>query len=115
MVPCDKISELPHPVFDFDGQEVVQNGEDYIGEVEWLFCSRGPYCSPLIGYSPGGDNMTVLGPPFLKKVYSVFDWDDRAVSRKSQTQSQCRHLLTGTLSRNGQTSLFWEDLAILPT
>ena len=31
-VPCGKISELPHLVFDFDGQENVLNSEDYIGK-----------------------------------------------------------------------------------
>jgi saccharopepsin len=85
VVPCDKISELPHLVFDFDGQEIVLNGEDYIGEAEWPFCFRGPYCSPLIGYNPRDNDTIVLGPPFLKKVYSVFDWDDRTVSCKSRT------------------------------
>ena len=113
MVTCDKILELPHLVFDFDGQEIVLNGENYIGEEEWLFCFRGPYCSPLIRSGLRDDNTIVLGPPFLK-IYSVFDWDERTVLCKSRTRSQCRHLLTSALSRNWQTSLLWEDLAVLP-
>ena len=85
VVSCDKISELPHLVFDFGGQEIALNGEDYIGEAEWLFCFRGPYCSPLIGSSLRDDNTIVLGPSFLKKVYSVFNWDERTVLCKSRT------------------------------
>ena len=112
VVPCDKISELPHLIFDFGGQEIVLNGEDYIGEAEWQFCFRGPYYSPI---SSGlrDDNAIVMGPPFFK-IYFVFDWDERTVLCKSRTRSQCRHLLTNALSRNGQTSLLWEDLAVLP-
>jgi hypothetical protein len=79
VVSCDKISELTHLVFDFGCQEIVLNGEDYIGEAEWLFCFRGPYCSPLIGSSLRDDNTIVLGPSFLKKAYSVFNWDERTV------------------------------------
>jgi Eukaryotic aspartyl protease len=114
VVSCDKISELPHLVFDFGGQEIALNGEDYIGEAEWLFCFRGPYCSPLIGSSLRDDNRIVLGPSLLKKAYSVFNWDERIVLCKSRTRSQCRHLLTDALSCNWQTSLLWEDSAVLP-
>jgi hypothetical protein len=115
-VPCDKISELPDIVFDFDGQEIVLQGEDYVGKAFWPLCFGGPYCTPLIGDISAlrgqvDDGTIVLGAQFLKKVYSVFDWDDRTVSCKSCPKSCYAHLLTLFLfSFSGQASLFGKDL-----
>jgi hypothetical protein len=99
-VPCDKISELPDIVFDFGGQKIVLEGEDYVGKAFWPLCFGGPYCTPLIadiGALRGtvDDGTIVLGAQFLKKVYSVFDWDDRTVSCKSWAKHRYTHLLTG--------------------
>ena len=114
-VPCDKISELPDLVFDFGSQEIVLKGEDYVGKAYWPLCFGGPYCTPLIGdiraLQPAvAEGTIVLGGQFLKKVYSVFDWDDRSVSCKSWTSNQYFHKLTGALSCNGQASLLGKDL-----
>lgn len=88
-VPCDRISELPDLVFDFAGQEIVLTGPEYIVETNELLCFSGPFCEPLIvgldenNFNPLFGNGTVfLGSNFLKNVYSVFDWDERAVSRR---------------------------------
>ena len=92
-VPCDEVSELPDLVLNFGNQEIVLKGEDYIGKAFWPLCFGGPYCTPMIGDNgalPGGvdDGTILLGAAFLKKVYSVFDWDDRTVSCKSWTWNQ---------------------------
>jgi saccharopepsin len=112
--PCDKISELPDLVLNFGNQEIVLKGEDYVGKSSLPQCSGGPYCMPLIGdigtLNGKEDGPIVLGSRFLKKVYSVFDWDDRTVSCKSWAYNWYDHLLTGTFSCTGQTSILWTDL-----
>lgn len=120
-VPCDKVSELPDLFLDFAGQEIVLKGEDYVIKSYWPFCDPGgPYCMPMFGDIDAlrgvmGNDTIVLGSQFLKKVYSVFDWDDRTVSCKFLADYWFYYLLTDVSSCCGQASLFWKDLAALRT
>jgi hypothetical protein len=120
-VPCDKVLELPDHFLDFAGQEIVLKGEDYVIKSYSPFCDPGgPYCLPMFGdidalHGVIGDDTIVLGSQFLKKVYSVFDWDDRTVSCKFLTDDWFDYLLTDASSCCGQASLLWKGLAALRT
>lgn len=88
IVDCDTVSSLPEITLGFPGQEIVLKGEDYTmlhEEANPRFCSQPiKECWLMVEQGPGPrdmpQNLIVLGTSFLKKVYAVFDLDERSIS-----------------------------------
>ncbi|KAL2074066.1 hypothetical protein VTL71DRAFT_7844 [Oculimacula yallundae] len=88
---CDRRHELPDVVIEFGNQNVTMHGEDYITkyfltpeernqkgcEDVVAICVAAIFESPTWG---DDENLMTLGMGFLRKVYTVFDWDEKSIS-----------------------------------
>ena len=83
-VPCDQVAGLPKLTLSLGGYNFTLGGEDYVVRTSfaWPFCKIQEYCTILVqgGETPEEPKQIVLGSTFLKSVYSVFDFGNRAVS-----------------------------------
>ncbi|CZR56835.1 uncharacterized protein PAC_06724 [Phialocephala subalpina] len=88
VVECDSIPDLPDLIIDFGGQNITITGEDYVERIiptdsecqytreECTIIVTGlPYF--MDGVTP---ELMLFGMTFLKKVYGVFDWDEKTIS-----------------------------------
>lgn len=88
-VDCDKRNTMPNLSFELGDEGYLFNvtAFDYIYELK--FGDIGPHCivtfiqeREYFGPSERSSNVTILGQPFLKAFYSVFDWVDESISRE---------------------------------
>jgi saccharopepsin len=93
VVDCDRVASLPSLQIGLNGQNVTLSGEDYV--YKWITpdSTRCPIpieeCALIIDSfgPPGGrdefpEDLVILGTSFLKKVYSVYNWDEQTISCK---------------------------------
>jgi saccharopepsin len=86
---CENVPSLPVISLNLGGREFKLRGEDYTVKGIPFMCDR-ECCFPIIGPNSEEADSTeiVVGSLFLKKLYTVFDWDARAVHCKFSCQ-QC--------------------------
>jgi hypothetical protein len=90
VVDCDRVESLPSLQIGLNGQKVTLSGEDYV--FKWT-TPDGACPIPIeecVLYidslpPPGGrdefpEDLIILGTSFLKKVYSVYNWDEQTIS-----------------------------------
>lgn len=91
VVNCDRLHELPELIIEFGNQNITMHGADYIlrhvlspeerareGCEDTLeVCVHGIAEMPTDGEDGG---LMTLGMGFMKKMYTVFDWDEKTVS-----------------------------------
>jgi len=99
VVDCNRLDEFPVMIIGFGYQKISLTGRDYLQRVRGPpFCKRKGVteCVPAIQlrYTPNPnlnppehpraetENYIVLGLTFMEKVYSVFNHDERTISRK---------------------------------
>ena len=94
LVDCDRVASFPSLQIWLNGQTVALSGEDYV--YKWTTppdSTRCPApieeCVLVIGSlgppeGPEGfpEDLVILGTAFLKKVYSVYNWDEQTISCK---------------------------------
>ena len=82
-VPCDQVAGLPELTLNLGGYNISIEAKDYVvrTKVTWPFCKNQEYCTILVEGSEIFEEpkKIVLGSSFLKSVYSVFDFENRAV------------------------------------
>lgn len=82
-VPCDQVAGLPELTLILGGYNFTVGAEDYVVKTSltWPFCKYQEYCTILVEGSETFEEpkRIVLGSSFLKSVYSVFDFGNRAV------------------------------------
>ena len=83
-VDCDHRSQLPHLTFDLGGHDFILTAYDYT--LEMTLGDYGIRCvyaiEPLPQMAVEAKDMIVLGSPFLRGFYSVFDYDRRELGCK---------------------------------
>jgi hypothetical protein len=88
VTPCSEVPNLPDLVIRFaNDQDIVLKGADYVTEMMLPWCSQPVIeCMPLVDSIPENipeiefpTDLMILGSPFLKNVYAVFDWNKRRV------------------------------------
>jgi saccharopepsin len=95
VVDCDRVASLPSLQIGLNGQNVTLSGEDYV--FKWT-TPEGACPIPIEECAlyidslppPGGrdefpEDLVILGTSFLKKVYSVYNWDEQTISWKFKT------------------------------
>jgi saccharopepsin len=93
VVDCNRVASLPSLQIGLNGQNVTLAGEDYVFKWTTPDGTRCPIpieeCVLFIDSlpPPGGHNefpedLVILGTAFLKKVYSVYNWDEQTISCK---------------------------------
>jgi saccharopepsin len=93
VVDCDRVASLPRLQIGLNGHNVTISGEDYV--YKWTTPDGAcpipiEECVLYIDSLPprGGrgdefpEDLVILGTSFLKKVYSVYNWDEQTISCK---------------------------------
>ncbi|KAF2274480.1 acid protease [Westerdykella ornata] len=81
-VPCDRRPHLPDLTFEIGGHELTISGFDYTFEHRLDGPDKKPACLLwIMDHDDTGlpDNAIALGPHFLKRFYTVFDFGERRV------------------------------------
>ena len=85
-IPCERRQELPSLTFTLDGHEVSISALEYTLEVDppqlGRTCITTFYGAEELGFPSDWEGM-MLGSPFLKGFYSVWDFESRKIGRKS--------------------------------
>ena len=90
----EQLHDLPVISFDFHGQKINVTADEYMHCGSFLFGweQPGEWCELEVGerwheFDNGtiefGVKETWLGGPFLRKAYSVYNWEDKTISCKS--------------------------------
>lgn len=86
-IPCERRQELPALTFGLGGQEFSIGAFEYTLEVDDLFPHAGKMCVTTFMASdeffPDSWEGMVLGSPFLKGFWSVWDFGERDIGRES--------------------------------
>ena len=87
VISCEDVSSLPTLTLQLGGHEYELSGEDYVMRFLAPECvDFGVQCLPAIDSIPEWGlpdglpkNFIIIGSSFLRKVYSVFDWDQKTI------------------------------------
>ncbi|PLB48507.1 acid protease [Aspergillus steynii IBT 23096] len=74
-LPCEARADIPDVTIDIGGHNFTITPYDFLSEVR--YSDGSVECAPQIGTSDG--NFLLLGGPFLKKFYSVWDRDNMEI------------------------------------
>ncbi|KAJ1559962.1 hypothetical protein HK405_008753 [Cladochytrium tenue] len=97
-VSCSLMSSLTSPVFTLNmgnGGTLLLNPSDYIVKIDTNFCIIGFY--PSESSAGIGTNVVLMGNTFLKRYYSIFDYENRRIG------------FTVALGRSGSTGVVGSD------
>jgi len=87
-IPCEDVKNLPVLGIQIGGQQIEMRGHEYVEKIWFPECVGEEWqCVPLVASVPAyvppkefPKDMVVLGNAFLRRVRTVFDWDERSVS-----------------------------------
>lgn len=95
IVDCASIPDIPDLIVAFEGHNITLKGEDYVqpwAPPEGEECPTPiKMCMVMVVPLPYWDgfpvDLMVFGTRLLRTVYSVFDWDEKAVSCKFEDRT----------------------------
>jgi hypothetical protein len=101
VVDCDRVASLPILQIGLNGQSITVSEKDYV--FKWTTSEGRGACPVPIeecvlsidSFPPHGghgddfpEDLVILGTSFLKKVYSVYNWDEQTISCKLKATTE---------------------------